>query len=92
MDTKSDRATALWAPSRSHLAGLLLIGVALLGAGASNLSFTDLDERAFMGLVAVFVSGLTFGVILGLFRQRRMVHRHMATDHPDVPVRDGPRR
>jgi hypothetical protein len=90
MDTKTDRATALWAPSRISLALSLLMGVAMLGLAAMSLSFTNLDERGYLGLAAVFMSGLTFGGILDLFRQRRMVHRHMGTEHPGVSIPNRP--
>jgi hypothetical protein len=39
----------------------------------------DVDERAFLGLVDVFVCGLSFGVALGTFGLRRMVHQPTAT-------------
>ncbi len=45
----------------------------------------------FLGLAAALVSGLALGIGASLHRQRRMVSRHMASQHPGVPVPAKPR-
>lgn len=65
----------------------LVTSVVLLGVALSNLVSEDPTAwERFSGLAAALVSGLSLGVGLTLYLQGRMVQRHMAAQHPGVPV------
>lgn len=75
MKSPKDRPDARWPISQVTLASWTLGGFTMLGVAVSSLSFTVLDERAVIGLAAIFVSGLSFGNAVGAFRVSRLVRR-----------------
>lgn len=90
MSLMSDRrgeAAGLWAPTMAVVSSQLVVFTALLAVAWSNLHGEDPSawERV-LGFAAALVAGLALGVAGCLYLQRRMVHQHMASEHPGVPV------
>jgi hypothetical protein len=82
----------LWVARTSTFVTQLLLAAMFLGVAATLLvPGTPSIVSRVMGLVAALASGLSLGVVLALVGWRRMIRRHMAVDHPGVPVPLKPR-
>lgn len=89
---RDGQVRGLWEPPRSAFVTQALLGVMLLVMAVTALLLGEPGawDRV-IGLGAALMAGMSFGVVLGLFGMRRMVRRHMAADHPGVPVPQKPR-
>jgi hypothetical protein len=89
MTENRSEAAGLWAPPTVVVASQLGVFAVLAVLAWSNLNLHDEDPYGLwrvLGFAAALVSGLNLGVALCLHLQRRMVHQHMASQHPGVPV------
>lgn len=77
----------LWVARPSTFLTELFLAAMFLGVASTLLvpGTPSMMSRA-LGLVAALASGLSLGVALALVGWRRMIRRHMALDHPGVPV------
>ena len=92
MKSQGEEAAGLWAPEGAVVASQLAVFAVLLITAVSNLAGESPTEwQRFLGLAAALVSGLALGNGASLYRQRRMVRLHMASQHPGVPVPTNPR-
>lgn len=82
----------LWVARTSTFLTELFLAAMFLGVAATLLvPGTPSMVSRVTGLLAALASGLSFGVVLALVGWRRMIRRHMAVDHPGVPVPLKPR-
>ena len=82
----------LWVARTSTFLTELFLAAMFLGVAATLLvPGTPSMVSRVMGLFAALASGLSLGVVLALVGWRRMIRRHMAVDHPGVPVPLKPR-
>jgi hypothetical protein len=87
MDTEPEGSLDLWAVPRMVVTTQLAAGaVFLLMALVNLLQAHPSGWERFIGVVAAVVAGMAFGVGGVLRSQGRMVRRHMAAWHPDLPV------
>ena len=87
MDTEPEGSLGLWAVPRIVVVTQLLAGAVFLCMALVNLvGGQPTGFERLIGVVAALVAGMAFGVGGSLRVQSRMVRRHMATWHPDVPV------
>ena len=92
MDTEPEASVDLWAVPRVVVTTQLIAGAVFLLMALVNLAGSDpTGWERFIGVVAALVAGMAFGVAGSLRAQGRMVRRHMAAWHPDVPVAESRR-
>lgn len=92
MGNESEGSLELWAVPRMVVTTQVVAGVVFLLMALVNLVGDQPSgwER-FIGVVAAVVAGMAFGVGSCMHFQSRMVRRHIAAWHPDVPVPEGRR-
>jgi hypothetical protein len=86
MDSEPEGSLGLWAVPRIVVVTQLVAGAVFLAMALVNVAGDDPGgwER-FLGVTAALVAGMAFGVAGSLRVLGRMVRRHMAAWHPDVP-------
>ena len=87
MDGEPEGSLGLWAVPRivvvtQFVAGAVFLLMALVNVAGAHPS----GWERFLGVAAALVAGMAFGVAGSLRALGRMVRRHMAAWHPDVPV------
>lgn len=87
MDSEPEGSLGLWAVPRvvvvtQFIAGAVFLLMALVNLAGAHPS----GWERFLGVAAALVAGMAFGVAGSLRALGRMVRRHMASWHPDVPA------
>jgi hypothetical protein len=91
--TSEAQVAALWLPTRSNVTGLLAAS-GLIFLLALLTVIAPMGGGDFLDRLGLLVFGLASGVCsmsaLALHRQRTMVSRHMAVDHPGLSAPSKP--
>ena len=92
MDSEPEGSLGLWAVPRivvvtQFVAGAVFLVMALVNIAGDAPS----GWERFLAVAAALVAGMAFGVAGSLRALGRMVRRHMAAWHPDVPVSESDR-
>lgn len=89
MDSEPEGSLGLWAVPRIVVVTQFVAGAVFLLMALVNLAGAEPSgwER-FLGVLSALVAGMAFGVAGSLQALARMVRRHMAAWHPDVPEAD----
>jgi len=86
MDSEPEGSLGLWAVPRIVVVTQFLAGAVFLLMALVNIAGSDPGGwQRFLGVVSALVAGMAFGVAGSLRALSRMVRRHMAAWHPDVP-------
>ena len=87
MDSEPEGSLGLWAVPRivvvtQFVAGAVFLLMALVNVAGDHPN----GWERFLGVAAALVAGMAFGVAGSLRALGRMVRRHMASWHPDLPA------
>jgi hypothetical protein len=88
MDSEPEGSLGLWAVPRVVVVTQFVAGAVFLVMALVNVAGDDPSgwER-FLAVAAALVAGMAFGVAGSLQALGRIVRRHMAAWHPDIPGR-----